>query len=438
MIFLPESLTLNQLIPAVTALLLLEGVYSGSEISLLSADKLALKEAAEKGRIRAKLALTLAGQPEKILSTTLIMTCACTVLISSLISLYFLQSQFEHPEAWSIAIASPLIVLFGELIPKTLYQRHATWLAPWVATLVNLTYLILTPITRPLTVYTTYISRIIAPLEAALASGKRNRRAELRALLSGHKRNSEIKSSERKIIKRILDFKDASAKSAFIPLVRVDGIEESATVQEALLHFDEHRHSRIPVYSQRIDNIVGILPIKSLLLTNEKNQAIRNFMTPAHYVAETQALDDLLLEMRHENLEMVVVVDEHGGAVGIITFEDIIEEILGEIDDEYDRQSLSLYKTIGESEWVVQARIEIEVLNDTLKLDLPHGDYLTLSGFLLQQFGRIPHTGDELFFDTSAGNLKLKIRKASDRQIEVVQIELISPLREESSHQDTV
>jgi putative hemolysin len=428
---LTDSLSLFQLIVFVVTFLLLEGIYSGAEISLLSADKLALREAADQGSHRAKVALELSGQPEKVLSTTLVMTCACVVTISSLISLYLGQTGVEHTEAWSIALTSPLIVLFGELIPKMVYQRHATRLAPWVAILVNVSYWALLPITRLLSFYTTYISKIIAPLEQLLSSGKRNRRDELRALLSTSQRQSEIKSSERKIIKRILDFKDASAKTAFIPLVKVDAIEDSATIQEALRHFNEHRHSRIPVYSERIDNIIGILAFRDLFSTSDLNGSVRKQMSPAHYVAETQALDDLLVEMRQEHLEMVVVVDEHGGAVGVITFEDIIEEILGEIDDEYDHQSQALYKTVGDAEWIVQAKIEIEAINESLKLDLPQGDYTTLGGFLLQQFGRIPQTGDELFFDTRAGSLKLKIRKASERQIEIVMVELLSPSSKE-------
>jgi CBS domain containing-hemolysin-like protein len=138
-------------------------------------------------------------------------------------------------------------------------------------------------------------------------------------------------------------------------------------------------------------------------------------------VAETQSLEDLMLDMRREDHEVVVVVDEHGGAVGILTFEDIVEEIVGEISDEYDYESKP-YKDLTETSWSVQARMEIQQINEILKLELPEGEYETLSGFLLQQFGRIPEHRDELFFDTPSGSYKFVIQKATDRHIESVLI----------------
>ena len=137
-----------------------------------------------------------------------------------------------------------------------------------------------------------------------------------------------------------------------------------------------------------------------------------------------------MYEMRRDDIEMVVVVDEHGGAVGILTFEDIVEEIVGEINDEYDTESLP-YKELSDSSWLVQARMEIQAINDQLRVALPEGEYETFSGFLLQQFGRIPTNRDELFFDTPTGSYKFTIRKATQRHIEIVLIERLG-VREES------
>ncbi len=419
------QLSLGHLAAFVPPLLLLEGFYSGAEIALLSADKLQLKKQARQNSFGAQLALDLANHPERVLSTTLLMTSLCVVGISSLVALYFIGLGGNHSELLSVLATSPLVVVFGELIPKTLYQRHSTRVARWVSYPLAWTYLAFFPLTRMLASYTARVSRMVGPIEELLTGKRRTTRDDLRQLLSYTRRESEITSSERQMLKRIFDFKDTEAKHALIPLVRVEAIDEESTVREALERFDTHRHSRMPVYSGRIDNIVGVIECLDLFAAPDLNQPIKNYVSTAHYVAETQALADLLAEMSQEDNEMTVVVDEHGGAVGILTFEDIVEEITGEISDEFDTDSLP-YKELRERSWAVQARMEIAQINEFLKIALPHGDYETLSGFLLQQFGRIPAVRDELFFNTSAGSFKFTIQKATQRHIETVLVEKLA------------
>lgn len=415
-------LSLLELVTIVPPLILIEGFFSGSEIALLSADKLILKKKAKNGDQKATLALDLATHPERVLSTTLLMTSVCVTSTSSIIALYFIESSTPYSDLITILVTSPLVVLFGELIPKTLYQKNATRLAPWIAYPIAWTYWLFFPITRILASYTNRLSRIVGPIEELLAGRRKTTREEIRELLSYTKKETDITSSEKHMIKRIFDFRFADAKHALIPLVRVDAIEESATVHEALERFERHRHSRMPVYSHRIDNIIGILEAADLLTATDIEQPIKNYITPAHYIAETQFLEDLILDMRREDNEMVVVVDEYGGAIGILTFEDIVEEIVGEISDEYDYESLP-YREVSENTWLAQARMEIQQINEILKVELPQGDYETLSGFLLQQFGRIPEVRDELFFDTPTGSYKFTIQKATERQIESVLIQ---------------
>lgn len=420
------SLSLQTLLLIVPPLVLIEGVYSGSEIALVSADRIKLQEEAKRGSRRAAMALELATHPERILSSTLLMTSLCVIGTSSLIDLYFISRQVAHAEVWAVAITSPIIVLLGELLPKALYQRHATRVAPWVAPAVQGVFWAFYPITRMLSSYTTRLTRILGPIEEMISGKNRTTREELRSLLSYGRRETEIKTSEKRIIRRIFDFRDAEARDALIPLIKIYAIEEGATYGEALGRFRDNRHSRMPVYSGRVDNIVGVLELKDLAAAtiSSADAAIRPFITPAHYVPETQSLKEVLNLMRAEEAELAVVVDEYGGAVGILTFEDIVEEIVGEIEDEYDDE-LTQYKELGAAKWNVQARMSISQIRESLRLDLPEGDYETLGGFLLQQFGRIPEVGDELYFDTAQGTLKFIVRKADGRRIDSVSIELI-------------
>lgn len=418
------SLTLFHLIALIPPLLLLEGFFSGSEIALFSADRLVLKAAAKNGSKSAARALALIARPERILSTTLLMTNLCIIGTSALVAIYMLSKGYRHADLIAVAVTSPLIVLLGELIPKTIYQRYADRVAPWVAGPIAALYWAFYPATRFLSSYTSRISKLVGPIEELLTGKRRTTREELQSMLSFNQRESEIKTTEKRMIKRIFEFKDTETKHALIPLVKIDAIEESATVRQALDSFQQHRHSRMPVYSERVDNIIGVLESGDLFSATDLSAPIRNYVSSAHYAPETQSLEDLMMEMRREDTAMSVIVDEYGGAVGIITFEDILEEIVGEINDEYDSESLP-YKDMGGSTWLIQARMEISQVNERLGLDLPEGDYETMAGFLLQQFGRIPDVRDELFFNTKSGTIKFTIRQASERHIETALVERI-------------
>lgn len=418
-------MNLSSVFFAAIPLLLIEGFFSGAEIALLSADKIKLKAKAKKGSSSAALALSLAEHPERVFSSTLLMTSLSVITLSSLITLYFLSTQNPHAELMSVIVTSPIILILGELVPKTVFQAYADKLASIVARPVLWIYYLFFPITKILSTYTTRLSKVIGPIEELLTGKKHSTRDDLRSLLNYSKKETEITLAEKKMIKRIFDFKDTEAKHALIPLVKVDAIEEDATIQSALQKFKTHRHSRMPVYADRIDNIIGVLEFYDLFTAQDLNATIHAHIAPAHYVSETQALDDLLKEMHQGSREMVVVVDEYGGAVGILTLEDIVEEVVGEIQDEYESVEKA-YKQLTPYSWLIQARMEIAHINDILKLEVPEGDYETLGGFLLQQFGRIPESRDELYFDTPRGSLRFKIRKASERAIDSVVIEILN------------
>ena len=416
------SVTATHLLAFVPSLLLIEGFFAGSEIALLSADQLALKHQSKEGSTGATLALQLIQFPEKILSTTLFITSLCVISLSTLMTLYFIEQAPSHSHLFTLLVTSPLIVLFGELIPKTLYQYHATVIARWVARPIHWMYWACFPWTWILTFYMNRLSRIAGPLEKLLVGKRKTTREELHALLSYNRSEIKINPIEKRMIKRIFNFKETEAKHALIPLVKVEAIIESATIHEALQNFENHRHSRIPVYSERIDNIIGLLKSSNLLAATHLEESIQPYISPAHYVAETQILEDVMVEMRQKNHEMVVIVNEYGGGIGILTFEDIVEEIVGEINDEFDHESKD-YKEISSNSWHIQAKMEIQTIHEILKIEIPEGDYETLGGFLLQEFGRIPNVGDTMTFTTAQNTYQICIQKASRRQIETVLIQ---------------
>ncbi len=419
-------MSVPQTIFVISLLILVEGFFSGSEIALLSADRLSLKKLAKQGSKGAHLALELIKSPQRILSTTLFVTCICVMMISAIVEISLRGFALEGHALIAILITSPLVLFFGELIPKTLYRRYSNELVPVVVYPVWWAYYVFYPFTRLLSNYTSYVSRLIKPIENLVAGRKRNTREELQSMLRYGKRESEIKASEKRMIKRIFDFKDTEAKHALIPLVKVIAVEAGAPLLEAVGLFEKHRHSRMPIYQDRVDNIVGVIEVFDIFNQYDFDKDLQQYMRPALFAAETQTLDDVLVDMDKANTEMAIVVDEHGGAVGILTLEDIFEEIVGEIQDEFDTDK-SPYAELEENKWVCEARTEITSLNEQLRLNLPLGDYETLSGLLLQQFGRIPEQGDELYLDTPEGSIKFTIKSSSPKQIHSVILEKLTP-----------
>ncbi len=419
-------LTFKDLLILLPPILLLEGLFAGSEIALLSADKFLLRKKARKGSKGAAKALELTASPEKVLSTTLLMSNLCAISITALIAIYLYSIFHGDAELITVLITSPIIVIFGELIPKTIFQHYSSTLAPIISYPLSFAYKLFFPITRLLSIYTMRLSKVTGPLEQLLTGKTQATREELKKLLAYNRKESELNPIEKGMIRRILSFKDIEAKNANIPLVQVKAIEDIETIKDAIEGFIEHRHSRMPVYSERIDNIVGILYAYDLFAVENINQPVKNLMKPTHFSTEVQNLENVMLDMHQDNLPLSVVVDEYGGAVGILTFEDIVEEIVGEISDEQEN-NLPLFRILTENHWNILAKIEIKELNDSLPIEIPEGEYETLGGFLLHQFGRIPEIGDELYFSTKKGDFKFAVRRATEKKIRMVSVKKIEP-----------
>ena len=413
------------MITALIVLLILsiEGFFSGSELALLSADRLQLKKKGKQGDLGSQLALRMLKTPDRILSTTLVMTSTCVMAVSVILTLEFRRLYGEHAEWYAVLAGSGLVVVVGELIPKFFYRKFSAILAPKVAIPIFYTQKVLSPFLYLTSIYTSQITRVMQPIEQ-LWSGKRTGKDELQVLLTPDSNDTQIKNTEKRLIKKILKFREKIAKDGLVPLIQVDAVERTATLTEAFGVYQQKKHSRLPVYDERIDNIVGVLELTQVIRVSDLNQNIERFIKPPFYVSESQKLEDILNQMMDRDSQMAVVVDEYGGSVGILTREDIFEQIVGDLQDEDDPDS-KLVRQINSRKWVVRARIGVLQLNDETQLDLPEGDYDTLSGFLLRQFSRIPEPGDELYFDTRAGQIHFVVREATSRRIESVSIERI-------------
>ena len=387
----------------------LEGFFSGSEIALVSADRLKLQSDAEGGRRGAKLALKMLERPAFALGTCLVGTNLCTIAAATLAT--GLVARWTGAPAWlPVLIVWPLTLTIGEMLPKAVYQHHADRIVQVVVFPLRLVSLLVSPVLF-------LIDGIARLLGGTLDDGDRTvTRQELRLLLETT-RAPNLTPDDRRLIRRVFAFTEATVEDAMVPLIRVVAVGRTATVADAAMRMVETGHSRLPIFDERVDRICGVVLHQDLLTTDDWDAPVASVARDPYFVPETKRVDELLLEMRRLRQRMAVAVDEYGGAVGIITAEDILEEIVGEIEDESDR-SAPMVRRVGEREWLVSGRAEREPIQAECGLLLPDGDFETVAGFVLARLGRVPQAGATV----RSGAFTLTVHKASDRAILEVRI----------------
>jgi hypothetical protein len=317
-----------------------------------------------------------------------------------------------EPEWINLFFLTPVILVFGEFVPKMIARVHADKMILTISRPLSFASVILSPLTKALAIYAKVLKKIVG--ESTEKSFFLSRE-EIKAALPAS-RGSDVTPSERVMIERILEFGKITVKEMLRPLIDVIAIEENSTLEEAVKLFTESGHSRLPVYRERIDCIVGVIQGFDCLKSQSLSTPVHSAMQPALFVPESKPLDELLSELKSR--PMAIVVDEYGGCTGFITMEDVMEEVVGEIEDEYD-EAPKLFRQISENSFIVNARIEIFDLKEILGIPLPEDDdYQTLAGFLLKRMQKIPKKWDSTIID----EVEYVIQSATDRSIEEVYV----------------
>ena len=415
-----SELDLSTVIIIGVILLLAEALFSGAEIAIVSADRARLRAKAEEGNRGASLALELLEKPEWLMGT--ILTCHNASFVTNVSLATIAAINFVGPaygEALSIALVIPLLVVFGEVVPKGYCQARADVLAPLLARVVWGARLIVYPLVW-------LISMLIGTV---VGLGKRNgestpfvTRQELESLME-EQSDGDVQVLERQMIGRIFTFGDLDMENVLVPIVDLSAVDEESTVEEVISTIENDGHSRILIYRENLHHIVGVVHAKDILglgadaagRLKDKDGLIRRI----YIVPETKPADSLLDELMSRKDKMAVVVDEYGACTGIVTMEDLVEEIVGDIADEYDVDEVRLFHNLGEDQFLVDARMEVEDVREQLKLPVPDGDYETLSGYLLERFERIPKEGEHI----SLEDWTLTVQSANERQIGTVRVE---------------
>ena len=407
-------------------LLMLSAFFSSAETALTTVNQIRIRNLAEDGNKRAKKVVKVTGNSGKMLSAILIGNNIVNVAAASLTTslAYNFGGSFV---AIASGIITVLILLFGEITPKTLATIHAEKISLVYAPVIDLFMRLMTPVIFIINGLSTIILMILR-----VDPNDKNRAMtenELRTIVDVSHEDGVIEEEEKEMIYNVFDLGDARAKDVMVPRVHVTFADVNSTYEELIEIFREDKYTRLPVYEETTDNVVGTINMKDLLLyKNTKEFNIRDILREAYFTYEYKAISELLVEMRQASFNIAIVLDEYGETSGLITLEDILEEIVGEIHDEYDENEEDFVKKIGDLEYVVEGSLNLEDFNDRLDLDFSSNDYDSLGGFIIEHLDRLPVAGDTV---TTTDGVRLVVDKLDKNRIEKVHVYLPEPKNKE-------
>ena len=409
----------------------LSAFYSGSETATVSLDRLKIYQLAEQGNKRAQIVKKLVDTPEKTLGMTLVGTNIANVLASQM-GLLFVIALLQmstitqtvvtklrtNEQAAATLITTAIILVFGELLPKTISRVKANSLALRYAVPLRMSNIILRPIVNGITYLTSFLVRM-GERQTAPASPDAQR-DELRLLASMGEQSGGILEDQRRMIHSVLNLHNRTVEQVMVPLVDIVAVDKDIDVDTFLKIAAEAGFSRLPVYEDQVNNIIGIVHLLDVIYSNDNSQKLESFIRPdLQFVPASKPTNVLLKEIQQSHHTMVFVVDEYGGIVGLSTVEDLVEEIVGEMFDERDqRDEPEILHVISPRLLECEGRTEIGVLSDQYGVPIPPGDYETVAGYILDRTGSIPKPGVKIESD----DLVITISDADSRRIRKVRI----------------
>jgi CBS domain containing-hemolysin-like protein len=399
--------------------LVLAAFAASAETSLTSISRVRLRHLSEEGNASAILIERLHKDPNAYLSTILIVNTVAIISATSSATLLAIRLYGAHVPEWFVSLVLSLIVLiFCEIAPKTLALQRAERLALRLARPVAGATIVMRPIVRTLTGLTTLMIRIFGG--KAQLKGPFVTEEELKMLVSVGEEEGVLEEQEREMIHGIFEMGDMRVREVMVPRTDLVAIEVNQPVSKAVELISKHGHTRIPVYEGDLDHIVGVLYAKDLLRAMHQGSptSLRELARKPYFTPESNKVQDVLRDLRKNRVHMAIVVDEYGGTAGAVTIEDIIEEIVGPIQDEYDVGEEDEIQFISPNEVVLDGRVSVDDVNELLKLQIEAQDYDSIGGYVLSQLGATPRVGDTL----TLGSARLKVEAVQGTRIKKVRV----------------
>ncbi len=414
-------------------LLALSAFFSSNETALMSVNRIRLRSLADEGNKRAAMALDiLENQTPKLLSAILIGNNIVNISASSLATT-LAYSFGGYMVSIVTLILTVLILIFGEITPKNYATINSEKITLRYIPVFKFLMTIMTPVIFIINLFSRGVMRLmrVDPDEANKAMTEE----ELRTIVDVSHEDGVIESDEKEMIYNVFDLGDATAKDIMVPRVHVTFADVASTYDELIDIFREDKFTRLPVYKDSQNNIVGIINMKDLLLYDKDTEfVIDNFLRKPHFTYERKSISDLLVEMKDSTFNIAIVLDEYGDMAGLITLEDILEEIVGEIHDEYDEKEDELVQKISDREYIIEGSMHLDDVNDHLHTELDSEDYDSLGGFIIEHLDRLPVAGDEVI--TEEG-IRLIVEKLDKNRIEQVHVYLPEKAPETEENPET-
>lgn len=391
---------------AIVIFLLLKGFFSGSEIAMVNSDKIRLRHMAKTGDKGAALVLKMYKTPDLLLGTTLVGTNVATVTVTTLITIIFIEAMGPSGDIISVALATPFLLILGEIVPKSIYQQKADFLVTRIVFVLRFFAWLFFPVVFVFSRVARFATRLAGgstPVNSGFIS-----REELRMLLeTSSGADDDDGGFDAEKVARITRFSETSVGEVMTPLDEVVGISEHASMEEAVQLVLAHGYNRLPIYRGNMSNIVGILTLNSwdLMATDINRKAKADYIQEPVYVSSRQPIDRTIKTLLLRPIDfMAIVVNEFGSAIGILSMEDIFEEVVGEIDvgydfDEYESHRSKqriMIKELGSQEFLVDGRTPISQINEELHLNIPMEAAHTVAGLIINRLRTIPPVGSQI------------------------------------------
>lgn len=407
-------------------LIFLSAFFSSAETALSTVNRVRMRTLEDEGDKRAARVNKILEKYSKMLSAILIGNNVVNLSASALATTLAMRISF--PVGIATGILTIVVLLCGEILPKTWAMHSSEKLSLAYSGIIYVLMQILTPVI--------FLVDKIANALLRLLHVDPNKKvsmteADLRTYVEVGHEDGVIESEEREMIYNVFDFSDALAKDIMIPRINMVTVDVADTYEEVLSVFRESMYTRLPVYQDDKDNIIGVINIKDFILTeNPKAFRVKDILRDAHYTYEYKKVADLLIEIREKTTNVTFVLNEYGATVGMITLEDLLEEIVGEIRDEYDADEAELIQKKGERSWLVEGSMKLDDINDELGTDLDSEDYDSISGIIIENLDRLPEDNEEVTLDNG---IHLKVQGIDQNRIKKVLITLPEPPAEEEA-----